>query len=88
MRLDIHGPRFTWSGTPGSIGPTLTSLAQTAETMGGRTLPVMDHWFPMDVMGPADEPVLMAGWTGAEPSRWLEAVWGPVVPRLEGVGPA
>jgi F420-dependent oxidoreductase-like protein len=58
MRLDIHVPRFTWPGTPTSTGSTLTSLARTAEAIGVRTLSVMDHWFQMDLMWPADEPML------------------------------
>jgi F420-dependent oxidoreductase-like protein len=58
MKLDLHVPRFTWPGGAGAIGPTFTSLAQTAETIGVRTLSVMDHWFQMDMMWPAEEPML------------------------------
>jgi F420-dependent oxidoreductase-like protein len=58
MHLDLHVPRFTWPGGPASIGPTLTSLAQTAESIGVRTLSVMDHWFQMEAAWPADEPML------------------------------
>src|ERR1700691_50412 len=58
MNLDLHVPRFTWPGGPEAIGPTLTTLAQTAESVGVRTLSVMDHWFQMDLMWPADEPML------------------------------
>jgi F420-dependent oxidoreductase-like protein len=62
MHLDLHVPRFTWPGTPDSTGATLTSLAQTAEAIGVRTLSVMDHWFQMDMMWPAEEP-MMEGYT-------------------------
>jgi F420-dependent oxidoreductase-like protein len=58
MHLDLHVPRFTWPGGPASIGPTLTSLARTAESIGVRTLSVMDHWFQMEAAWPADEPML------------------------------
>jgi F420-dependent oxidoreductase-like protein len=58
MQLDLHVPRFTWPGGPASIGITLTSLAQTAEAIGVRTLSVMDHWFQMEMMWPAEEPML------------------------------
>jgi F420-dependent oxidoreductase-like protein len=58
MQLDIHVPRFTWPGGPASVGATLTTLAQTAETVGVRTLSVMDHWFQMEMMWPAEEPML------------------------------
>jgi len=62
MQLDLHVPRFTWPGAPASIGPTLTTLAQAAESMGVRTLSVMDHWFQMEQMWPAEEP-MMEGYT-------------------------
>jgi F420-dependent oxidoreductase-like protein len=58
MQLDIHVPRFTWPGGQAAIGPTFTSLAQTAEAIGVRTLSVMDHWFQMEMLWPADEPML------------------------------
>jgi F420-dependent oxidoreductase-like protein len=58
MELDIHVPRFTWPGGPEAIGPTLGALATTAEDIGVRTLSVMDHWFQMEMMWPADEPML------------------------------
>jgi F420-dependent oxidoreductase-like protein len=58
MQLDIHVPRFTWPGGPAAMAPTFTSLAQTAEAIGVRTLSVMDHWFQMEMMWPADEPML------------------------------
>lgn len=58
MQLDIHVPRFTWPGGPEAIGPTFASLAQTAEDIGVRTLSVMDHWFQMEMLWPAEEPML------------------------------
>lgn len=58
MHVDLHVPRFTWDGGPASIGPTMTDLAQTAEGIGIRTLSVMDHWFQMEAMWPAEEPML------------------------------
>lgn len=58
MQLDIHVPRFTWPGGPEAIGPTFASLARTAEAIGVRTLSVMDHWFQMDMLWPAEEPML------------------------------
>jgi F420-dependent oxidoreductase-like protein len=58
MQLDLHVPRFTWPGGAGAIGSTFTSLAQTADAIGVRTLSVMDHWFQMDMMWPAEEPML------------------------------
>ncbi len=58
VQLDIHVPRFTWPGGPEAIGPTFATLAQTAEAIGVRTLSVMDHWFQMEMLWPAEEPML------------------------------
>ena len=58
MHLDIHVPRFTWPGGTEAIGPTFASLARTAEAIGVRTLSVMDHWFQMEMLWPAEEPML------------------------------
>ena len=58
MHVDLHVPRFTWPGGPQAIGPTLNATARTAETIGIRTLSVMDHWFQMEAMWPATEPML------------------------------
>ena len=58
MQLDIHVPRFTWPGGAAAIGTTFGDLAQTAEGIGVRTLSVMDHWFQMEMLWPADEPML------------------------------
>jgi F420-dependent oxidoreductase-like protein len=58
MQLDVHVPRFNWPGVPASISPTLTTLAQTAEAIGIRTLSFMDHWFQMEAVWPAEEPML------------------------------
>jgi F420-dependent oxidoreductase-like protein len=58
MQLDLHVPRFTWPDAPASIGPTVTAVAEAAEAIGVRTLSFMDHWFQMEQMWPADEPML------------------------------
>jgi len=58
VQLDVHVPRFTWPGGPEAIGPTFSGLAQTAEAIGVRTLSVMDHWFQMEFLWPAEEPML------------------------------
>jgi F420-dependent oxidoreductase-like protein len=58
MELDVHVPRFTWPGGAEAIGPTFTALARTAEAIGVRTLSVMDHWFQMEMLWPAEEPML------------------------------
>jgi F420-dependent oxidoreductase-like protein len=58
MNLDVHLPRFTWPGGAAEIAPKLTSVAQTAEAIGVRTLTVGDHFFQMAHAWPVDEPML------------------------------
>ena len=58
MHLDVHVPRFNWPGGPAALAPTLTDLAYAAEAVGIRTLSFMDHWFQMELLWPAEEPML------------------------------
>ena len=58
MELDLHVPRFDWAGSPAGIGPGVSDLAQRAEAIGIRALSFMDHWFQMDWMAPAEDPML------------------------------
>ena len=58
MKLDLHISRFDWArGSPG-IGPGVSDLAQRAEAIGVCTLSFMDHYFQMDWMAPAEDPML------------------------------
>ncbi|MFZ0173759.1 MAG: LLM class flavin-dependent oxidoreductase, partial [Acidimicrobiales bacterium] len=58
MQIDLHVSRFEWAGPPAGIGPGVSTLARTAEAIGIRTLSFMDHWFQMDRMAPATDPML------------------------------
>src|SRR5205807_9919331 len=58
MQLDLHVSRFDWAGSPTGIGPGVSDLAQRAEAIGVRTLSFMDHYFQMDWMAPAEDPML------------------------------
>jgi F420-dependent oxidoreductase-like protein len=58
MNLDLHVHRFDWAGGPARIGPGVADLAKRAEAIGVRTLSFMDHYFQMDWMAPADDPML------------------------------
>src|SRR5436190_16705474 len=58
MHLDLHCSRFDWAGSPAGIGPGVSTLAQRAEAIGVRTMSVMDHFFQMDWMAPAEDPML------------------------------
>jgi F420-dependent oxidoreductase-like protein len=58
MQLDLHVSRFDWAGSPAGIGPGISTLARTAEGIGVRALSFMDHWFQMERMAPAEDPML------------------------------
>jgi len=58
MHLDLHVTRFDWAGGPSGIGPGVAHLSRTAEAVGIRTLSFMDHFFQMDVVAPAEDPML------------------------------
>lgn len=58
MHLDLHVSRFDWAGGPSGIGSGVADLAERAEALGVRTLSVMDHFFQMERMAPAEDPML------------------------------
>ena len=58
MELDLHVTRFDWAGGPSGIGPGVAHLARTAEAIGIKTLSFMDHFFQMDMVAPAEDPML------------------------------
>jgi F420-dependent oxidoreductase-like protein len=58
MHLDLHVSRFDWAGGPSGIGGGVADLAERAEALGVRTLSVMDHFFQMEWMAPAEDPML------------------------------
>src|SRR3954452_2518632 len=58
MNLDLHVSRFDWAGSPSGIGPGVADLARGAEAIGVRTLSFMDHFFQMDRVAPAEDPML------------------------------
>lgn len=58
MNLDLHVWRFDWARSPAAIGPGVGELARRAEAIGVRTLSFMDHFFQMEAMAPADDPML------------------------------
>jgi len=58
MKLDLHVSRFDWAGGPSGVGPGVADLARRAETVGVTTLSFMDHFFQMDWMAPATDPML------------------------------
>jgi F420-dependent oxidoreductase-like protein len=58
MDLGIHFVNFTLPGEPQSLAATLAETARIAEEGGATTFTVMDHWFQMEMMAPATDPML------------------------------
>ena len=58
MKLDVHVTRFDWAGGTAAIASGLTALAQAAEAARINTLSVMDHFFQLETIGPAGDPML------------------------------
>jgi F420-dependent oxidoreductase-like protein len=58
MQVSIHNVRFDFPGAPESIAPTLSATARAAEEVGVTGFTLMDHWFQMDQMAPATDPML------------------------------
>lgn len=79
MKLDYHLMRFDWAASPADIGPGVAKIARTAEGVGIRTLSLMDHFFQMEAMAPATDPMLECytglGFTPARPSGCGCACW-------------
>jgi F420-dependent oxidoreductase-like protein len=62
MKIGLHIVTWDWPGGAASIGPTLAAIGDAAETAGLTDVSVMDHWFQMDMLAPATEP-MMEGYT-------------------------
>jgi F420-dependent oxidoreductase-like protein len=58
MRVGIHAVSFNYPGAPESIAPTLATAARVAEDAGVSGFTLMDHWFQMEQMAPATDPML------------------------------
>jgi len=57
MELGIHLVTFTDQDTD-AIGPTLARAGAAAEAAGAATISLMDHYFQMDNVAPAEDPML------------------------------
>jgi F420-dependent oxidoreductase-like protein len=62
MKLGLQIPSFSWPGGTAAIGPTLGRIARQADDIGVDSIWVMDHFFQIRSVGPAEEPML-EGWT-------------------------
>ncbi|GHJ07370.1 LLM class F420-dependent oxidoreductase [Micromonospora humidisoli] len=73
MRLGLHYWNYSTPTDPAAIAPTLIETATVAEQAGVASFTVMDHYFQMEAMAPAEEPMLEAyttlGFVAARTSR-------------------
>jgi F420-dependent oxidoreductase-like protein len=60
MKVGLQIPDFTWPGGPASLGADLAAVARTADDAGFEFISVMDHFFQIPVVGPADRDMLEA----------------------------
>jgi F420-dependent oxidoreductase-like protein len=58
MKIGLQIPNFTWPGGAAALGPTLDSIASTADQGGFASLWVMDHFFQIPNVGEVQEPML------------------------------
>ena len=58
MRLGLQIPSFTWPGGAASIAPSLGEIALAADGAGLASLWVMDHFFQIPPVGPAERDML------------------------------
>jgi F420-dependent oxidoreductase-like protein len=58
MKLGIHFANFTLPGAPESLGSTLADTARAAEEGGCAAFTLMDHWFQMEQLATAQDPML------------------------------
>ena len=58
MKLAIHYPSFSFPGGAAAIAPTLAATARAAEDGGCVAFTVMDHWFQLEQLATAQDPML------------------------------
>jgi len=58
MKLGVHFPRFTLPGGPGSIATIVAATARAADEGGVSAFTLMDHWFQMEEIATAQDPML------------------------------
>jgi F420-dependent oxidoreductase-like protein len=58
MKIGLQIPSFTWPGGPDKLAVTLAEIARAAEDAGFASLWVMDHFFQIANVGPAENDML------------------------------
>lgn len=73
MKLGLQIPSFTFPNGPERLGPDLAAIARGSEEAGFEYLAVMDHFFQIRGVGPAEQEMLEAyttlGFLAAHTSR-------------------
>jgi len=73
MKLGLQIPFFTWPGGPPALGGKLGEIARAAEGAGYDSIWVMDHFFQIPMVGPADAEMMEAyttlGYLAGQTSR-------------------
>ena len=62
MRFGLQVPNFTWPNGQAQLGDTFAQIARSADRAGLYSLWVMDHFFQIRNVGPAENEML-EGWT-------------------------
>jgi F420-dependent oxidoreductase-like protein len=70
MKFGLQVSSFTFPGGTPELGPTLERIVRTADEVGFDSIWVMDHFFQIRGVGPAEEPML-EGWTAL---GWIAAM--------------
>ena len=60
MKVGLQVPWFTWAGGAPELGSKLGEIARTAEDAGFDSIWVMDHYFQIPMVGPAENDMLEA----------------------------
>jgi F420-dependent oxidoreductase-like protein len=60
MRVGLHPIRYDWPGAPDTIASILAATAEAAEEVGMTWFAPMDHYFQMEHVGSASDPMLEA----------------------------
>ncbi len=58
VKFGLQIPWFSWPGAPDNQGQVLADVARTAEDAGFSSLWVMDHFFQLEMIGPAEMDML------------------------------
>jgi alkanesulfonate monooxygenase SsuD/methylene tetrahydromethanopterin reductase-like flavin-dependent oxidoreductase (luciferase family) len=58
MQIGLQVPSFTWPGGAAAIAPKLAEIARCVDEGGFASLWVMDHFFQIGVIGPAEHDMM------------------------------